>query len=73
MEQTPPDYAVEHCENLSDVTVTLVYRGKPTTLEAKRLCMTCDACLQATTGTYLHWEEYDVLGDAQYTAVFVKY
>ena len=73
MEQTPPDYAVENCENLTDVTVTLVHRDKPTTLEAKRLCMECDACLKATTGTYLHWEEYDVLGDAQYTAVFVKY
>ena len=73
MEQTPPDYAAANCENMSDVTVTLVYRGKPTTVEAKRLCMECDACRQSTTGTQYRWVDYDELGDQGYVAVFVKY
>ena len=73
MEQTSPVYAMEHCQNLADVTVTLYYRGKPTQLAAKRLCMECEACLQATTGTQCRWASYQELGDEKYKAVFVKY
>ena len=73
MNQTPPDYAVENCANLTDVTVTLVYRGKPTTVQAKRLCMACDACLQATTGTQCAWHSYDELLEGEYMAVFMDY
>ena len=73
MNQTPPDYAVKNCENLTDVTVTLYYKGKPTTLQAKRLCMACDACLQTTTGTNCCWIDYDTLLEEEYMAVFVKY
>ena len=73
IEQTPPDYAVEHCDNITDVTVTLYYRGKPTEIQAKRLCMECEACLQATTGTQYRWADYRELGEEGYRAVFVKY
>ena len=73
VEQTPPDYAVSNCENMTDVTVTLYYRGKPTQMQAKRLCMECEACLRATTGTQLRWADYQELGDLNYRAVFVKY
>ena len=73
MEQTPPDYAVENCENITDVTITMYYRGKPTEMQAKRLCMECDACLQCTTGTQYRWADYQELGGEGYRAVFVKY
>ena len=73
MEQTPPDHAVANCNNLTDVTITLTYRGQPTTLQAKRLCMECEACRQATTGTQLCWVDYDALREDEYLAVFVKY
>ncbi len=73
MEQTPPDYAVANCENITDVTVTLYYRGSPTEMQAKRLCMECEACRQATTGTQYRWADYQELGEKKYRAVFVKY
>ena len=73
MNQTPPDYAVDNCENLTEETVTLMYRGKPTTIKAKRLCMQCDACLQASMGTHRCWVSYDELLEDEYLAVFVKY
>ncbi len=73
MEQTPPDYAVANCENITDVTVTLIHRGKPTQLQAKRLCMECAACRQATTGTQCRWVDYTELVQSEYRAVFVKY
>ena len=73
VEQTPPDYAVENCENITDVTITMYYRNNPTEMQAKRLCMECDACLQATTGTQCRWADYQELGKEGYRAVFVKY
>ncbi len=73
MEQTPPDYAVENCENITDVTITMYYREKPTEMQAKRLCMECEACRQATTGTQYRWADYQELGKEGYRAVFVKY
>ena len=73
IEQTPPDYAVENCENITDVTVTLYYRGNPTEMQAKRLCMECEACRQSTTGTQYRWVDYQELGEQKYRAVFVKF
>ena len=73
MEQTPPDHAVANCENITDVTITLRYRGNPTQMQAKRLCMECEACLQATTGTQYRWADYQELGMQNYRAVFVRY
>ena len=73
MEQTAPEYAIEHCTGLTDVTVTLYHRGKPTEVQAKRLCMECEACLQATTGTQYRWVSYDELAQEEYRAVFVNY
>ncbi len=73
IEQTPPDYACQNCENITDVTVTLYYRGKPSQVEARRLCMECEACRAATTGTYYHWTDYETLRKEEYRPVFVNY
>jgi len=73
MEQTPPDHAVAHCENLTEVEVELMYRGHPTRVTAKRLCMQCPACLQATTGTQLRYASYTELRKSGYQAIFVDY
>ena len=73
MDQTAPNSSASLCENLTDVTVTLIHRGKPTVLEARRLCMECPACLSGTTGTRLGRFSYDELGDLGYMAVFVGY
>ncbi len=73
MEQTPPDQAVAECENLTDVTVTLIYKDEPTTVQAKRLCMECPACLQSTTGTQERWISYEDLRLGGFMAVFIDY
>ena len=73
MEQTPPDYAIEHCENMTDVTVTITYRDHPTKIQAKRLCMECAACRQATTGTQYRQATYEEFSEGDFIAVFVDY
>ncbi len=73
IEQTPPDYAYDHCENITDVTVTMFFREKPFQVEARRLCMECEACREATTGTRYHWVTYDELRKQEYRPVFVNY